>query len=194
MSGETALCFGPFRLDLPNERVWRGQEACKLGRKAFAVLHYLVDHPGQLVTKEALFTAIWPQVVVGDAALAVCVRELRQILGDTSKPSQYIETVYGRGYRFIGKVVSSQHSGVSSLSSFPAPSSQHPAPTLVGRETELAQLHDWLAKALSGQRQVVFVMGEPGIGKTTVMDAFLQSLASRVQSRNEAKVTKKIKR
>jgi len=50
----------------------------------------------------------------------------------------------------------------------------------VGRETELAQLHQWLDKALQGERQVVFVTGEPGIGKTTLVDAFLQSLESSV--------------
>ena len=53
---------------------------------------------------------------------------------------------------------------------------------VVGRDAELAQLHGWLAKALSGTRQVVFVLGEPGIGKTTLVDAFLQNLESRVQS------------
>jgi Cdc6-like AAA superfamily ATPase len=44
---------------------------------------------------------------------------------------------------------------------------------LVGREAELAQLRRWLEKALQGERQVVFVTGEPGIGKTTVVEAFL---------------------
>src|SRR5262245_43003490 len=113
MSGEPPVCFGPFRLDLPNERVWREQEVLKLGRKAFAVLRYLVEHPGQLVSKEALFAAVWPEVVVGDAALTVCIRELRRVLRDDSKASQYIETVYGRGYRFIGTVVRDRMSGVS---------------------------------------------------------------------------------
>ncbi len=51
----------------------------------------------------------------------------------------------------------------------------------MGREAELAQLHGWLEKALSGERQMVFVTGEPGIGKTTLVEEFLQSLESRVQ-------------
>src|SRR5262249_32053661 len=54
-----------------------------------------------------------------------------------------------------------------------------PLPTpLVGRETELAQLHRWLDKAAHGERQVVFITGEPGIGKTTLVEGFLQSLES----------------
>src|SRR5262245_60200531 len=106
MTAKQQVVFGPFRLDLADERVWRGQEVCKLTRKAFAVLRYLVEHAGRLVTKEELFKAVWPEVVVGDATLAVCVRELRQILGDTTKPAQYIETVHGRGYRWIAPLSS----------------------------------------------------------------------------------------
>ncbi|HJY79778.1 MAG TPA: winged helix-turn-helix domain-containing protein, partial [Candidatus Binatia bacterium] len=66
---------------------------------------------------------------------------------------------------------------------FQVPSSQsalrtpHSAITLVGRESELRQLHEWLEKALYGERQIVFVAGEPGIGKTTLVDAFLARLA-----------------
>src|SRR5439155_14250614 len=54
-------------------------------------------------------------------------------------------------------------------------------PTIMGREAELGQLHRWLEKALAGERQLVFVTGEPGIGKTTLVDAFLESLAARGQ-------------
>jgi DNA-binding winged helix-turn-helix (wHTH) protein len=176
MREETSLCFGAFRLDVANESVWHGKKACKLTRKALAVLRYLVEHAGQLVTKETLFKRVWPEVVVGDAALTVCIRALRQVLGDNAKAPQYIETVYGRGYRFIGKVVSSQESVVSSPSSSLAPSTQPLAPALVGRETELWQLHEWLEKAQGGQRQIVFVTGEPGIGKTTLIEAFLMGV------------------
>src|SRR5262249_31012222 len=92
------------------------------------------------------------------------------------------------GYRFIAPVaataalVSSSKFQVSNSQPPLAPSTQHSAPTLVGREAELAQLHYWLDKALRGERQVVFVTGELGIGKTTLVDAFLQGLESRVPS------------
>ena len=58
-------------------------------------------------------------------------------------------------------------------------STQHPTSPLVRRESELSQLHSWLDKALRGERQLVFVTGEPGIGKTTLVDAFLQTLDPR---------------
>src|SRR5262249_21104788 len=116
---------------------------------------------------------------------------LRKALGDDARVPQFIETVHRRGYRFLPTVtpqpVSSfkfqvpssdtQHSGFST---------QHSV--LVGRETELAQLHHWLDKAFRGERQVVFMTGEAGIGKTTLVEAFLSRVrsyeASGVQNAN----------
>src|SRR5215208_6558215 len=96
--------FGPFRLDERNERLWHGSEVVRLTNKALAVLRYLVEHQGQLVMKDEVFTAVWPGVVVSDAALVVCIRELRQALGDERRTPRFIETVHGRGYRFIAPV------------------------------------------------------------------------------------------
>lgn len=98
------LNFGPFRLDTRNEQLWRGHEVIRLTNKALAVLRYLIEHSGQLVTKDELFAAVWPGVVVSDSALVVCIRELRQALGDERRTPQFIETVHGRGYRFIASV------------------------------------------------------------------------------------------
>ncbi len=186
MQSAQQVSFAHFRLDLANEQLWRGNKPVSLRRQTFAVLRYLVEHAGQVVSKAALLDALWPGVYVTDMAPMICIRELRKALGDDARVPQFIETVHRRGYRFIASlttkpVTSSQYSVISSYSSPPTPSTQYPAPTLVGREAELAQLHSWLEKALRGERQLVFVTGEPGIGKTTLIEAFLQSLASRVQ-------------
>ena len=100
------LNFGAYRLDARNAQLWRGQEVIRLTNKALAVLRYLVEHGGQLVTKDDLFAAVWPGVIVSDAALVVCIGELRRALGDERRTPQFIETVQGRGYRFIREVVS----------------------------------------------------------------------------------------
>ena len=100
--------FPPFRLDPSNERLWDERHEIPLRRKTFAVLRYLVEHPEQLVTKEDLMNAVWPGTVVGDDALTGCVRDLRKMLGDEARTPHYIETVHGRGYRFIGEVANSQ--------------------------------------------------------------------------------------
>ena len=96
--------FGSFRLDAADARLWRGRDAVPLTPKAFAVLEFLVRHAGRLVTKQELLDGIWPDVHVGDAALKVCVREIRRALGDDPRAAQYIETAHRRGYRFISAV------------------------------------------------------------------------------------------
>jgi len=98
------VIFGPFRLDAATESVWRDTEEIRLRPKTFAILRFLVEHPRRLVTKEELLDAVWSEVAVGEAALAVCVAEIRRALGDDARTPRYIETVHRRGYRFIGSV------------------------------------------------------------------------------------------
>jgi DNA-binding winged helix-turn-helix (wHTH) protein/predicted ATPase len=168
------IVFPPFRLDLVNEQLWREDQLVPLRPKTFAVLRFLVEHAGRLLTKEELLKGLWPDTRVSEGILKGYIRDLRDILGDEAQQPRFIETVPRRGHRFIGQVVSSQHSVASS----PLPPTQSsvlsPQHSLVvGRETELAQLDRLFAKALRGERQIVFVTGEPGIGKTTLVEAFL---------------------
>src|SRR5262249_60291136 len=93
-----------LRLDVANQVLWRGGEAIALRPKVFALLRCLAERSGQLVSKAALCRAVWPDVVVGDGGLMVCIRELRRELGDTPKAPRYIETLPRRGYRFIGDI------------------------------------------------------------------------------------------
>ena len=99
-----ALRFPPFRLDPDNASLWRGTTEVRLTPKAFAVLHYLVERHGQLVTKDALLERVWPKTVVGDAVLKVCVREIRKAIGDQVGAPRFVATVHRRGYRFIADV------------------------------------------------------------------------------------------
>ena len=202
MQAEQHLRFGPYRLDLATMQLWRGTQAVNLPPKVLTVLCLLAARAGQVVTKEELFQTVWSDTVVGDDALTSSMQELRQVLHDNARKPRYIETVHRRGYRFLGKVVSSQPSVVSRQEeenqkakgkgqevevaySCPAPSIPHAAPVLVGREADLTQLHHWLAKALHGERQLVFVTGEPGIGKTTLVESFLYGLAFREQEESQ---------
>jgi DNA-binding winged helix-turn-helix (wHTH) protein len=174
---QTYVVFPPFQLDLSNEQLQRHTQVIALRPKTFAVLRYLVEHPGVLVTKDAVLNSVWSGTVVSDAALKTCVRELRHALGDDDETPRFIETVHGRGYRFLPALttqpVPSSNFQLPSFSPSPTPSTQHPIPTLVGRESELALLHAYWEKARQGERQVVFVTGEPGIGKTSLIESFL---------------------
>ena len=104
---ETVACFGSYRLDLEHLQLWRGTQEVKVTGKAFAVLRYFVEHPGQLVTKDDLFRAAWPETVVSESTLASCIQEVRQALRDNPKKPRYLETVHRRGYRFLAPVAAS---------------------------------------------------------------------------------------
>ncbi len=196
MERKKQISFGRFRLDENNEVLWDGAQAITLRPKAFAVLQYLLEHPGQLVTKQQLLDAVWPDTYVGDAVLKDIIRQIREALGDEAKSPQFIETAHRRGYRFIGQIREeaeqksaeqkrSEQRGAEQESqsspneptdaSFPPQSS---TPAILGRQSALAQLRSWLEKSLLGDRQVVFITGEPGIGKTTLVEAFLEQAAS----------------
>jgi DNA-binding winged helix-turn-helix (wHTH) protein len=110
---DASVCFGACQLDVQHVQVWRDHHEVKLTGKAFAVLCYFVDHPGQLVTKDDLFAAAWPETIVSDATLASCIQEVRQALGDDAKQPRYIETVHRRGFRFIAEVQSPRSNGQS---------------------------------------------------------------------------------
>lgn len=160
---ETAIPPRSLRLDSVNEFLWRGGHAIRLRPKTFAVLRCLAEHSGQLVTKADLRRAVWRDVVVGDGGLMVCIAELRRELGDDPKAPRFIETLPRRGYRLV-----------ADISVTPA---ARPGPSdgrAFGRAAELERLRGWLAKALGGTREVVFLTGEAGVGKTTVVEALIE--------------------
>jgi predicted ATPase/DNA-binding winged helix-turn-helix (wHTH) protein len=175
MKADKQFQFGPFRLDESNECLWRDSEAITLRPKAYAVLKYLVERPGALVTKQELLEGVWPNTFVSDAVLKDSIRQLRDALGDEAKSPQFIETAHRRGYRFIAQVNSLFPPFKRDATPLvPAPSQA--TTTVLGREVALSQMRKWLDRALSGTRQVVFVTGETGIGKTAIVEAFLGQL------------------
>lgn len=166
-----------FRLDLPNERLWRGSEECRLTRKSFAMLRHLVTHPSQLLTKEDLLNAIWPGVYVTESQVKQVVQQLREALGDDARAPHFIETVHGRGYRYIGNIelheATHPHVPESAAHGLPEPPGRGLLATrLFGREAELHTLHQWLGAARAANRCIGFVTGAPGIGKTALVGAF----------------------
>jgi DNA-binding winged helix-turn-helix (wHTH) protein/tetratricopeptide (TPR) repeat protein len=165
------LVFGSFRLDSLNQQLWQEQRLIAVPPKTFAVLRYLVERPQRLVTKRELLDALWGDVCVGDAVLKTHLNLIRQILGDSVKAPRFIETAHGRGYRFVASI---EH-GPAFPGRSPASTSASKS-AFVGREAELARLTALLATARTGQRGLAFVTGEPGIGKTALVHAFVSSM------------------
>jgi DNA-binding winged helix-turn-helix (wHTH) protein/tetratricopeptide (TPR) repeat protein len=180
-SGEFA--FGDYRLDRPNALLWRGEERVVLAPKPFEVLCCLVERAGELVTKDELLDAVWRNLNVSDSSLTVAMNALRAALHDDRNAPNYIETVTRRGYRFIASV----GSGASLRSTRPAQPSRAEPPAApderderrawrVGRDVPLEILEGVVRRVLAERRQVVFVTGESGIGKTTFVQMAVERM------------------
>lgn len=180
MEKHSKIAFDVFVLDPASESLWRGSERIHLRPKTFAFLHYLAMHPGQMISKDRLLDILWKDCYVGDGALKHCVAEIRRALGDSAEAPKFIETAHRRGYRFIGEISKDPQPDNFEQPNHPQFSGGH----LVGRTAEFAMLDALLKNALGGTRQIVFVTGEQGIGKTTLVDSFLTFVNPEAQSRS----------
>jgi predicted ATPase len=164
--------FGAFRIDPENQCLWRGSKRIAVRPRPFAVLEYLVEHPGRLISHDEILDALWPETFVQPQVLRTYMLDLRKVLGDDAGEPKYIETLPKRGYQFIAAVTEYREAKAPA-----APDDSHTktAAALAGREAELARLRAEFRSANSGRR-VVWVTGETGIGKTTLVDAFCSEL------------------
>jgi DNA-binding winged helix-turn-helix (wHTH) protein/predicted ATPase len=173
MAADRQFRFGLFRLDARTGQLWRGSNEVKLTPRAAAVLHLLAERAEEVVTKQELFDRVWRGIAVSDDALTSCIQELRAALGDDARHPRIIETRHRRGYRLMVPATMIADCN-NSRTSFQAAAPK--ASQLVGREAEIQELARSFDDARSGQRQVVFATGEPGIGKSALADTFLEQL------------------
>jgi DNA-binding winged helix-turn-helix (wHTH) protein/tetratricopeptide (TPR) repeat protein len=197
---QTAMIFsfGEYQLDLSLYELRAAGERRAVEPQVFDVLAYLIRNRDRVVTKGELLEKLWADRFVSEATLTSRLMAARKALGDSARKQEWIKTVHGRGYRFVGEVGEVSHSLPISGSETHAPSGEFVVRAdtrpesgfdplrlgarcdvsglLVGREKELETLHDAFDKAAGGERQIVFVTGEAGAGKTTLVDAFVSSL------------------
>lgn len=97
--------FADFTLDISRRRLsGNGQDALPLSDRAFEVLAYLLAHRERMVPKRELMDAVWPRMVVEENNLTQAISTLRRALGDSRESPQFIATIAGRGYQFVGDV------------------------------------------------------------------------------------------
>jgi DNA-binding winged helix-turn-helix (wHTH) protein/predicted ATPase len=173
-----------YELDLLRYELRYAGKRVKLEPQVFNVLAYLIQHRDRVVTKEELLEQLWPGRFISEATLTSRLMTARRAIGDRGREQRLIQTVHRRGYRFMAPVEErvieqAPHDGPVAEPNTLAPPralrTARPVPA-VGRETERAQLHRWLQRALGGTRQLVFVTGEAGLGKTTLVEMFLHDL------------------
>jgi DNA-binding winged helix-turn-helix (wHTH) protein/tetratricopeptide (TPR) repeat protein len=160
--------------------LWRDDQPVVLRPKNFAALCYLVERHGQLVTKDELLDNVWQQRCVDESVLKVCINELRQALADDARTPLFIATIARRGYRFIASVTEITPTTEKEDITFEAYGRDQPpgrAAHWINRELAQAQLLTNWQYALKGSRQIAFLTGEAGIGKTTLIDMFLAEIS-----------------
>jgi predicted ATPase len=162
--------FGCFQLDTRNECLWQNGIQMGLTPKPFAVLRYLVENPQRLVTHDELLDKLWPETYVQPQVLRTYVLELRKLLGDSVDSPRFIRTVPGRGYWFLAQVEEAKGHAVDTR----GPQSGR----IVGRQHEFERLNGLLRQATQGDRQVAFITGETGMGKTALIDLFCRQVCS----------------
>ena len=153
--------FGGFELDEERFELRRGSEVVELRRKVFDVLRYLVTHGGRLVSKDELLQSVWPRETIHEGVVAQNIAILRRALGDSRDEAKLIQTVHGRGYRFIADV-----SNLRPGSVIPLPPQLAPSASFFGREHVMHELRRLLRAALSGRGAFAVLSGDAGIGKT----------------------------
>lgn len=96
--------FDQFLLDVPNRRLTRAGVPIELNSRYFDALALMVRARGALVAKQRFFDEVWSGMVVTDAALTQCIKEVRRALGDEAGNPRFVQTVPGHGYRFVAAV------------------------------------------------------------------------------------------
>src|SRR5438270_7979445 len=101
--------FGAYEADTRSGELRKSGMRLKLGGQPFQVLVILLEHAGDVVTRDELRAALWPQdtFVDFDHSLNTAINKLRAVLGDSGTNSRYVETLARRGYRFVAPVAAS---------------------------------------------------------------------------------------
>jgi DNA-binding winged helix-turn-helix (wHTH) protein/tetratricopeptide (TPR) repeat protein len=164
--------FADVTVDLDRFEVHRAGVPQHVEPQVLEVLAYLIRHRDRLVTKQELMDQVWHDRFISDSAITSRIKAARRATGDDGERQHVIRTVHGRGYRFVADVaqpVSRPELADTATAGF------------VGRNDELATLWRSLAAAESGTRQLMLISGEPGIGKTAMVEAFLAGLGGTIE-------------
>jgi DNA-binding winged helix-turn-helix (wHTH) protein/tetratricopeptide (TPR) repeat protein len=161
--------FDDFELDVGLYRLSRAGEPVAIGPKPFDLLLYLIRHARRTIPKAELIREVWQAEAVSDSSIPTCMTAVRRALDDDPDNPRFIQTVRGRGYRFIGSAVSEPETRTDSDRQTVAASRSK---TFVGRQAEMASLSAGLSQALGGDPQTYLLLGEAGMGKTRLIEEF----------------------
>jgi DNA-binding winged helix-turn-helix (wHTH) protein len=164
--------FGNNQLDEPQRCLLRDGCAIALEPKVFDLLLYLIRNRDRVVGRDELLASIWPGVYVSDAALATCVKRARRAVADEDPEQRIIQTIHRRGFRFVAAVVSRESGPAQPSEPGVKRAATPPSGPFVGRAVEMQRLQDAWTDARAGRGRLLLIEGEPGIGKTRLLEEF----------------------
>src|SRR5262245_1708317 len=164
--------FDDFRVDTGQFLLSKACTTRPISPTVFKILLTLLERAGQPVTKEELMKYVWPDSFVEEGNLNRNVSTLRKILNEKPSDHRYVETIPKTGYRFIAPVRVIDYQPPAGVVRRVSGRYFH----VVGREPELEILRRAYDRAQQGQGGIVCIRGEVGLGKTALVDSFLDSL------------------
>lgn len=172
------FAFDDFIFDEARYELRRGGTTLKVEASVLKLLAFFCKHPGDLLSKQELIDEVWEGRALADNVLSVTVAKLRKVLGHTKGAAEYIDNVYGRGYRFTRSVVRDVPSTNDKTARVVPLKSVSRDALLVGRNSVMQRLETGLTEALSGHGRIYLLSGEPGIGKTRICEVFGEDAAT----------------
>ena len=182
---KSVLRFGAFEFAPQSGILYKNGRSVALQPQPSKVLSMLISRAGELITREEIQLHVWGKDTFVDFEhnINFAVRQIRAALRDDAEKPRFIETLPRRGYRFIASVKEAAPSSLGVLAgSYFLPAKGHS----VGREKERAELANAFESAVGGHGALLCVAGEPGIGKTTLVQSFLSDLEASGKSFNLA--------
>lgn len=166
------LAFGPFELDVAACELRRDGKNVPLQPRVFDTLRYLVEHRDRLVSKQELIDALWGGQQLNAVAVPWSISHARKALGHQGEDTRFIETVRGRGYRFVAEVSEIARAGSTPEAERSGSTAGRVTDPFVGREQVILQLMAALEASRADRGSFLLLTGEPGIGKTRCASEF----------------------
>src|SRR6185436_13014628 len=139
------FAFGDFELDESLYQLRRRGEVVRLEPKVFDVLAYLVRKRDRVVPKDELLARLWPGEFVSETVLPRCITAARKAVGDDPAAQKVIQTVHGRGYRFVAALADDAQAASDGADT------ERRGGVFVGREQAMGELRTALEHALAGR-------------------------------------------
>jgi len=151
--------FGVFAADLAAGELRKNGARIRLQEQPFQILAYLLERPGEVISREELRQKLWPAdtFVDFDHSLNTAVNKVREALGDSASSPRYVETLARRGYRFVAEVRRLESNSIAVNAAGTAPAASQPAPAAMHRELDVPLPNRGLIRRLFGLIQIMYL-------------------------------------